>query len=248
MAVETTVEDDIATVALDRPEKMNAITVDVAKALEQSLKDVAKNSSVVVLTGNGRAFCAGADMDESPIEYGMEFERLEERLTPVQNVIETIRELPRPVVGRINGPAIGAGCDIALATDFRIATHDAMFYEKFVDMGVISGDGGAYLLPRLVGELRAKEMALLGEEIDGKEAEEIGLVNDAVPESELDDVVAEYVERLASKPAPGLYQNKQLLNESFDSTMHKAFKMARYAMWMCLQSDDFHEARESFRK
>lgn len=246
MSVEYSVEDEVATIQLNRPNKKNALTSEVFNELHAALEAGERESRVAVLTGAGDAFCAGADLKESVLSSEMSIDDLERYLSRAQTITRTIRSLSIPVVTRINGPAMGAGCDIALAGDFRIAGESALFCESFVNVGVVSGDGGAFLLPRLVDEATAKEMLLLGKEIPGSEAADVGLVNETVPDSELDDTVDEYIDRLLSLPPTALGRNKQLVNKSYEHTMDESFGNAIYAMWVCLQSRDFEEARQAF--
>jgi len=240
--------DRVARITIDRPDRMNALTPEVFEKLHDALRRGEQESRVVVLTGAGDAFCAGADLKESVLSTEMSVEELRRRLAMVQAVTGSMRDLSVPVVTRVNGPAMGAGCDIALSGDFRVAAERATFCESFVNVGVISGDGGAYVLPRLVDEATAKEMVLLGKEIPGEEAEAVGLVNKTVSDQELDDAVERYVDRLLSLPPTALAQNKRLLNNSFDEGMDQAFDSAVDAMWICLQSEDYDEAQTAFRE
>lgn len=248
MVVTYSQSDRVARVTIDRPERMNALTPEVFEELHDALRRGERESRVVVLTGAGDAFCAGADLQESVLSTEMSVEDLRRRLAMVQAITGSIRDLSVPVVTRVNGPAMGAGCDIALSGDFRVAAESAVFCESFVNVGVISGDGGAYILPRLVDEATAKEMVMLGREIPGGEAKEVGLVNETVPDEDLDNAVERYVDRLLELPPTALAQNKRLLNDSFDQQMDQAFDSAVHSMWICLQSEDYDEAQAAFRE
>lgn len=246
--LEYSLQDEVATIHLDRPERKNALTTDLGNRLRQALERGEREARVVVLTGNGDAFCAGADLSDSPISPDQTFEELKQSLTVFQSVTGTIREVSVPVITRVNGPAMGAGCDIALAGDFRIAAESARFCESFVNVGLVSGDGGAFQLPRLADELVAKEMLMLGRELTGREAAEKGLVNEVVSDDELDASVERYVEELLSLPPTALSRTKQLVNDSFNQTIDESFSNAHYAMWVSLQSEDFEEARRAFQE
>lgn len=237
-----------ATVAIDRPDRMNALTVAAARELQESLARGGDEARVVVLTGTADAFCAGGDLKESPISGDQSFDELQRALGAFQSVTRTIRTLPVPVVARVNGPATGAGCDIALAADFRVAAEDALFAESFVDVGVVPGDGGTFLLPRHVGESTAKEMLLLGREVSGEQAADLGFVTAAVPAEELDDAVDSLVDEVLSLPPLAVGRVKQLVNDSFQQDVDQTFTDALYAMYACLQSDDLAEARAAFRE
>lgn len=248
MTIEYSVSDGVARVELARPEKRNALSLETTDELRDALLRGAEDARCVVLTGQGSAFCAGVDLEDSPIDPDMSVEELGERLSHFQGVVRAIRTLDVPVVSRVNGPAMGAGCDIALSADFRVAAHDAILCESFVNVGVVPGDGGAYLVPRLVGEARAKEMILLGKEVSGRKAEEMGLVNDAVPAGELDAAVEGYVERIVALPPTALRENKRLVNESFSQSLDEAHEAAVEGFHESLQSADFEEARRAFRE
>lgn len=242
------VENDVVTVTLDRPEQRNALTAGLVDELQNALEAAAVDGRIVILTGAGSAFCAGVDMKESPVTSDLSFDSIQNNLKQFQSVTRMIREIEVPVIAKVNGPAMGAGSDIALAADFRIAATDAIFCESFVNVGVVSGDGGAYLLPRLLGEARAKELLLLGREVTGEEAAELGLVTRVVPAAELDDAVEDMVDELRALPPSAVAQTKQLVNASLTQTQEEAYQMATYAFWICLQSDDFADAREAFRE
>ncbi len=189
--VDVRVDDRVAgvtTVVIDRPEKRNALSEQVRRELVAVLGAVeASDARVVVLTGSdeARAFVAGADVDE-----------LRERDAGTQRshmrpprVYETVAELRQPVIARLNGHALGGGCELALACDVRVARADAKFGQPEISLGLLPGGGATQRLPRLVGEDRAMELVLSGELVDGAEAARLGLVTDAVPADELDDRV-----------------------------------------------------------
>lgn len=246
MPVKYSLNDEVATIYLNRPDRLNALTPELFEKLLAALKRAEEESRVTVVTGAGDAFCAGADLKKSVLSTDMSIEDLERRLNMAQSITQTIRQLSVPVITRVNGPAMGAGCDIALSGDFRVAGESALFCESFINVGVVSGDGGAFILPRLVDEATAKEMIMLGEEIEGPKAAEVGLVNETVPDDQLDDAVDSYVNRLLKLPPTALGRNKKLINRSYEQSMGEAFESAVHAMWVCLQSEDYDEATEAF--
>lgn len=244
--VEYSRSGDVATVTIDRPAKRNALRITDTTELVSTLQRAEANARAVILTGADPAFCAGIDLTDSPITTDISRAELKDRLSNFQAIVHTIRRLEIPVITRINGPAMGAGCDIALAGDFRIATEEARLCESFINVGVVPGDGGAYLLSRLTTETTAKEMILLGKELSGEDAAEHGLVNEAVPADDLDDTVDSYVERVCSLPPTAMARNKQLIHAAAQSSLDDAHQDALDAFWESLQSGEFEEARRAF--
>lgn len=164
--------DGIATITLDRPGVYNAFTATTIGELNDAFKCVSTDDGVyaTILTGAGNGFCAGADVNEMPNWADMTQEDYAGFRWSVQNVVRRLRRMAKPGIAAVNGPAIGAGCDFALACDIRIVGPDAVFREKFVNVGLVPGDGGAWLLPWLIGESRAKQYLLTGVDIDASES------------------------------------------------------------------------------
>lgn len=240
----------VQTVTLDRPEAMNAynetLLVELADALETL--DGRDDTRALVLTGAGDAFCTGADLDSLPLTPEMEFEAYEETLGLFQSIVRTIRTIGTPTVAALNGYALGAGCDTALACDFRIAGEGAVLGETFIDVGFVPGDGGAYLLPRLVGEQRAKELIFTGRKLEGEELVDWDLARDVVPDEALQDRAVEFAATLAERPPIALRESKRLVNESFDVGLDRALQDATRAQRICSQTRDHQEAIEAFRE
>src|SRR4029079_16680844 len=195
--VRTEVTDGIATITLDRPEALNALTIPMKEELLAAFRAIGRDRSVrvVVLTGAGRAFCAGQDLKE----------RLEPDATPLvvevreryNPIIRAMRALPQPIVGAINGVAAGAGASLAFACDIRIAAEGASFVLAFGRIGLVPDSGASWFLPRLVGPAKAAELALLGESLSAADAERFGLVARGVPAERLAETAREVAARLA---------------------------------------------------
>jgi 2-(1,2-epoxy-1,2-dihydrophenyl)acetyl-CoA isomerase len=196
-------ENGIGIISLNRPEKMNALTREVLQELSAILETLEKDASVkvVILTGRGRGFCAGGDLEGHPAFSDNSALNREGYLREAQQVTRRITGLPKPVIAAINGVAAGAGLDLALACDIRIAAEDAVFAEVFVRAGGMPDMGGTYFLPRLVGTGKALELILTGDRIDAREAWRIGLVNRIVPPSEVMTRAKELATRLAGGPS-----------------------------------------------
>jgi 2-(1,2-epoxy-1,2-dihydrophenyl)acetyl-CoA isomerase len=192
------VDDGVATLTLDRPEALNALTVPVKVALHEALESIAADRSVraVILTGAGRAFCAGQDLAERerPDAAPLEIE-VRERYNPI---IRALRSMGQPVIAAVNGGAAGAGASLAFACDLRIAAEEARFILAFGRIGLVPDSGATWFLPRIVGPAKAAEMALVGDPVDAAEALRIGLVSRVVPASELLTEARSLADRLAA--------------------------------------------------
>ena len=242
-------DEAVYTITLDRPDRMNAISMDTVPELLEALRSVASDATarVLVITGAGdRAFSAGADVGDMVHRDAPEAAAI---VRLYLDYIRAIRELPIPVVAKVNGVAAGGGCCTALASDIRIASDRARFGFVFVRVGLTGADMGAtYFLPRLVGFGRASELLLNGDVIDAQEAYRIGLANRVVPHDDLDRVTDEYVRRLAAGPPLALKLTKQALNASLDRDMTAEFDFETYAQTLCIVSDDHMEGAQAFRE
>jgi 2-(1,2-epoxy-1,2-dihydrophenyl)acetyl-CoA isomerase len=240
----------VAVVTLSRPDAMNAYDEPLLTDLVETLSTLDDDESVraVVLTGAGDAFCAGVDLEDMPLTPEMEFEEYEAGLALFQDVVRTLRSIATPVVAAVNGYALGAGCDTALACDFRVASTEGVMGETFVDVGFVPGDGGAFLLPRLVGEARAKELIFTGRKLEGEELVEWDLARDVVAPDELLDAALDFAEELTGRPPIAVAESKRLVNESFDVDLETAFEHATRAQRICSQTRDHEEAVAAFRE
>ena len=215
----------VATITLNRPAALNALTIPMKERLLAALRAVGADAAVraVVLTGAGRAFCAGQDLRErlEPGAPGLG-EELRLRFNPI---VRALRELPQPVIAAVNGVAAGAGASLAFACDLRIAAEGASFVLAFGRIGLVPDSGATWTLPRLVGSARAAEMALLGDAIGATEALRIGLVSRIVPGESLASEAAAMAERLATAGAPGATTaTKRLLAAAFDRDLDAALE------------------------
>jgi 2-(1,2-epoxy-1,2-dihydrophenyl)acetyl-CoA isomerase len=223
-AIRLEVGDAIATVTLDRPESLNALTVAMKDELLKILRSIGRDRSVraVVLTGAGRAFCAGQDLKErlQPDAAPLAVE-LRERYNPI---IRAMRSLDQPIVGAINGVAAGAGASLAFACDIRIAAEGASFVLAFGRIGLVPDSGATWLLPRLVGPAKAAELALLGESLPAAEAERIGLVASVVPADALPSAAREVAVRLAALAPQALALTKRAMQRSLSVDLDEALE------------------------
>lgn len=234
----------VATVRLDRPNMRNALDRALLTELQTALEraESAKDVYAVVLTGNGTAFSAGGDISSVQEWQTTDRETFEEELGRFQRVVEQLRSMGTPSIAAVNGPAIGAGCDIALACDVRFVASDAELIEGFVSIGLISGDGGAWLLPRLIGESKAKRHLLTGDPIHASEAVEIGLAIE-----ETDDLLEDarqFALRLTRLPAEAVRRTKKLATTT-PETLDEHMEQATAAQWACLQDDEHVETLDA---
>ena len=234
----------VVTLTLCRPEKKNAIDARMWDELIAVLPDVAGRAEdrVLVLTGAGDAFCSGADLgDESRTRRHQLL-----RMHHFNRVALALHQLPKPVIAKVNGIAAGAGLNLALGCDLIVASDRARFSEIFVRRGLSIDLGGSWLLPRLVGLHRAKELALLADIVSAQEAERMGLVNRVVPHDELDAFVADWAERLAAGPPLALAMTKRLLNNAFAGGLAEALEAEGMAQSVNAASADTREAIAAF--
>jgi enoyl-CoA hydratase/carnithine racemase len=241
--------DGIQTITLNRPEKLNAfighMRRDLAEALEHGGSE--RSIRVVVITGAGRGFCAGGDvefmaqlMDRHDSE---EFSRI---LGAGRRVILAIRQMTKPVIAAVNGVAAGAGCNLALACDFRIASTAATFTQSFVKVGLNPDWGGTYFLPRLVTPNKACELFFLGETLTAEEAARLNIVNQVVLPEDLDSTVQQLAERLRAAPPIAIAAAKQAVYMSEAQDLEEMLRHETEAQLRCFESDDGHEGVRAF--
>ena len=239
----------VATITLNRPEKLNAfighMRRDLAEALEHAGSD--RSIRVVVITGAGRAFCAGGDIAfMAELMQRGDSEEFARILGAGRRVITAIRQMTKPVVAAVNGPAAGAGCNLAFACDLRIASTTASFSESFLKIGMHPDWGGSYFLPRLVSTAKACEMFFLGEKLGADEALRLGIVNQVVPPEQLEEATLNLVERLCAAPPLALAAAKQAIYASEASSLEEMLRYETEVQLRCFHSEDCHEGIRAF--
>ncbi|MFN2531891.1 MAG: enoyl-CoA hydratase family protein [Pyrinomonadaceae bacterium] len=240
----------VATITLNRPERLNALTFEVYRELTDCFATIAADNSVrvVVITGEGRAFCSGGDVHDI---IGKLFERdmagLLEFTRVTCELVRNMRGLSQPVIASLNGTTAGAGACIALASDIRIASDEARIAFLFVKVGLSGADmGAAYLLPRVVGLAKATELLYTGDFISAAEAERIGLYNRVVASDQLLITTRNFAERLAKGPRFALAKTKEMLNRELNMNLETALECEAQAQALCMQHRDYREAYEAF--
>ncbi|WP_336053575.1 enoyl-CoA hydratase/isomerase family protein [Streptomyces sp. CA2R101] len=242
-------DNGVSWITLNRPEVRNALTRDQREHLIARLAEASADPDVraVVLTATGRGFCAGADLRGSPSSG----ERVAGDVARMirdgaQRLIAAVLDCEKPVIAAVNGTAAGLGAHLALACDLVLAAESASFIEVFVRRGLVPDGGGAYLLPRLIGPQRAKELMFFGDAVPAAEAARLGLVNRVVPDPELAETAREWAQRLAAGPTRALALTKQLVNASLDADRATAFAAEATAQEINMTTADAQEGVASF--
>jgi 2-(1,2-epoxy-1,2-dihydrophenyl)acetyl-CoA isomerase len=248
MAYETIdfkVEGGVARLTLNRPDRLNSFTVRMHEEVADALGQVGE-ARVLVLTGAGRGFCAGQDLNDRAVAPGEAVDlghSVENHYNPL---IRRLTSLPFPVIARVNGVAAGAGANIALACDIVIAAKSAKFIQSFANIGLIPDSGGTWVLPRLVGQARALGLALTAEPLPADKAAEWGLIWKAVEDEALDAEVDALAERFASAPTLGLARIKKMIRESWGHSLDQELDLQRDAMRELGFSEDYKEGVAAF--
>ena len=245
-----TKENHIATIVMNRPDKMNAWTPEMSDSLYRAVEDSASDDDVrvIIITGNGRAFCSGADVKamaakfkqpDSPSAMGHgRSDRISLHLL--------MQRCPKPIIGAINGAAVGGGLDFACACDIRIASDRARFAEVFIRRGLLPAAGGTYFLPRIVGIDNALFMAMTGEMVNAEEAKRIGLVTMVVPHEELEIAALEMAEKLANGPTLAIQKTKQAIYEGLKMDLEETLKYIQAQMQELNKTRDHQEGATAF--
>lgn len=240
------IKEGVATVTLNRPDVYNAFNDEMSYELQDALKEVNKNKEarVLVITGAGKAFCSGQDLKAAAAGGVRSFkDSLHKRYNPI---IRSIRNMPKPVMARLNGVAAGAGCSLALACDLIIASENASLIEVFINVGLVLDSGSAYFLPRIVGSTKAFELASMGTKVSAAEALQLGMVNRVVKPEALDDEVRKFTDYYATAPTKAIGLMKKMLNKSFHSDLETILEYESYCQEIAGHSKDNKEGVTAF--
>ncbi len=248
--VEYSLEGSVATIAMNRPEALNALSqqlsLDLASAIRRAVNHQAR---AVVLTGNGRAFCSGGDLREMQSMWQKEGRIeafLEDPLAFLHEVIKLIRETPIPFIAAVNGVCAGAGTNFALACDLVIAADNATFNEAFVRIGLSPDCGGTFFLPRAIGDKLAAELFMTGETLTAERALQIGMINRVVPVDDLALTAAKFAEKLAAAPTGAIGRIKRMLNASSSNSFAEQLALEHECQIESGRSNDFKEGVAAF--
>lgn len=241
------IENNVAYITLNRPEVFNSFNREMALQLQSVLDDCGSNNTIraIVLTGNGKAFCAGQDLKEvTDPNLNPGFKKiLEEHYNPI---ITRIRTIKKPIIGAINGVAAGAGANIALACDIVVAHEKVSFIQAFSLIGLIPDSAGTYFLPRLIGFQKAQALAMLGDKISAEEAERIGMIYKMITLESFDDEVQKLALKLANMPTKALGMIKELFNKSMSNTLEVQLALESKLQIEAAQSEDYKEGVAAF--
>ncbi len=241
------IENKVAILTLNRPEVFNSFNREMALLLQNELDACEKNPEVraIVITGSGKAFCAGQDLKEvtSP-ELNPGFKKiLEEHYNPI---ITRIRNIEKPIIGAINGVAAGAGANIALACDVIIASENASFIQAFSKIGLVPDSAGTFFLPRLIGFQKASALMMLGDKVSAEEAEKLGMVYKVVSSENFMEEVNNIASILANMPTKALGLTKRLLNNSMQNSLEEQLNLESKLQIESAQSEDYAEGVDAF--
>jgi len=247
-----TVENSIATITLNRPEVLNALTLEIYAQLRDLFEDLRYDESVkaVVITGTGRAFCSGGDVHkiigevlDRDMRGHLEFCRM------TGHLVRNMRLLPKPIIAAVNGLAAGAGAVIALASDLRVVAEEAKFAFLFTRVGLTGADmGSAFLLPRVVGQGRAMELLMLGDDVDAPTAERYGLANRVAPKEQVLPMAREWAARLAAGPTFSHGVTKMMVNNEWTMDLISALESEAQAQALMMMGADHRAFFEAFKE
>jgi 2-(1,2-epoxy-1,2-dihydrophenyl)acetyl-CoA isomerase len=239
---------NITTITLNRPDVFNAFNDEQSYELQDALKTAKKddNTRVIVLTGAGKAFCSGQDLKAiAGAEKRSFIESLQKRYNPI---IREMRNMPKPIICKLNGVAAGAGCSLALASDFIIASENASLIEVFINVALVMDSGSSFFLPRLVGSARAFELSTMGTKVGARQALEWGMINRCVPAENLDAETQSIADYYASAPTKAIGLMKKLLNRSFNSDLESMLEYEAYCQETAGSSSDNKEGVTAFNE
>ncbi len=239
-------DNGVASVTLNRPEVYNALNDEITFELQDAFRQISADETirVVVLSGSGKAFCSGQDLKGLGEHAGISFkEAIEKRYNPL---IRLMRNLPKPVICKLNGIAAGAGCSLALACDLIVASAESSLVQAFVNIGLIPDSGSAYFLPRVVGMTKAFELAAMGTRLTANEALQIGMVNKVVPHDQLESATKVYVDYFRAAPTKAIGLIKKMLQKSGTSSLEEMLEYEAYCQEIAGHTADHTEGVKAF--
>jgi 2-(1,2-epoxy-1,2-dihydrophenyl)acetyl-CoA isomerase len=238
--------NNVCTITLNRPEVFNSFNQKMAFALQDALKNAATNEEVraIVITGEGKAFCAGQDLAEATDPNGPALQSIvKDHYNPI---IELIRTIEKPIIAAVNGVAAGAGANIALACDITIAKNSASFIQAFSKIGLIPDSGGTFFLPRIIGSQKALALMMTGDKITAEEADRMNMIYKAVADETFQEIVTTFAENLAKMPTRGLGLTKKAVNASFNNDLTAQLALEEKLQTEAGQTHDFNEGVAAF--
>lgn len=244
--LQTDRHNGVLTITFDRPDKFNSFNRELALGVQEALKEAKEDADIraVVLTGSGKAFCAGQDLAEATDPNGPELSTIvSDHYNPI---ILALRKLPKPVIAAVNGVAAGAGANIALACDIVVANEKASFIQAFSKIGLIPDSGGTFTLPRLVGFQRASALMMTGDKVPAAQALQMGMIYQVFPEETFQAEVRQLAERMAQMPTKGLALTKAALNKAYVNDLREQLDLEEALQTRAGQTHDFNEGVQAF--
>ncbi|MBT5438448.1 MAG: 2-(1,2-epoxy-1,2-dihydrophenyl)acetyl-CoA isomerase [Flavobacteriales bacterium] len=246
MELITSLNNGVFKITLNRPEVYNSFNQAMAFSLQKELDYCAQNDEIrtILITGSGKAFCAGQDLSEATDPSGPELESIvRDHYNPI---ILKIRSLEKPVIAAVNGVAAGAGANIALACDLTIAQENASFIQAFSKIGLIPDSGGTYFLPRIIGVQKALALMFTGDKISAKEAEELNMIYKCIPEEKFEDFTLKIAEKMALMPTRAFGLTKKAVNQSLHNTLEQQLNLEEKLQTEAGKTEDFQEGVQAF--
>jgi len=243
------IEQGVALLSLNRPDQLNSFNTQMHSEVREALQQIRQRSDVrvLLLTAEGRGFCAGQDLSDRQVAPGAAMPDLGESIEKFYNpLVRALRDLPMPVICAVNGVAAGAGANLPLACDLVIAARSATFIQAFCKLGLVPDSGGTWTLPRLVGMARAKQLALLGDRLSAEQAEHWGLIYQCVNDEALRETALQLARHLATQPTRGLALIKRALNASFDNSFDEQLTLERDLQRLAGRTEDYREGAAAF--
>ncbi len=242
------IRNNAAFITLNRPDVFNAFNDEMSYEFQNALKESKKSDEVraLVISGEGKAFCSGQDLKEIAEQENRSLsDSLKKRYNPI---IKTIREMEKPVIGALNGVAAGAGCSLALACDYLLASEKAKLTEIFINVGLVLDSGSSYFLPRMVGPQKAFEWATMANKVSAEEAKQWGIVNEVLSENELNNRVNEVADYYGQAPTKAIGMIKKMLNKSTYSDLDTMLDYEMYCQEIAGRSEDYAEGVQAFNE
>ncbi|GAB0151573.1 MULTISPECIES: 2-(1,2-epoxy-1,2-dihydrophenyl)acetyl-CoA isomerase PaaG [Marinobacterium] len=247
--IEFEITEGVAVLTLNRPDRMNSFNTQMHGEVRDALKQVKKDGSVrcLLITGNGRGFCAGQDLSDRNVDPNAEMPNLGESIEKNYNpLIRTLQGLEMPVICAVNGVAAGAGANIAFACDIVLAARSASFIQAFCKIGLVPDSGGTWTLPRLVGHARAMALSMLGDKISAEQAQSWGMIWQVIDDEQLKDEALSMAKRLATQPTKGLALIKRAIQSSWDNSFDEQLDLERDLQTLAGRTEDYREGVKAF--
>jgi 2-(1,2-epoxy-1,2-dihydrophenyl)acetyl-CoA isomerase len=242
--IQFAISEGIALLTLNRPEVMNALSSRLRAEMLQAVKQASSEARVLVITGAGRAFCSGQDLQDASARGKLDLEKtLNEEYVPL---LKAITDCPIPTISAVNGAAAGAGANLALAADVVIATESASFIQAFTRIGLVPDAGGSYWLPRQIGMARAMGSVLFADKVTARQAADWGMIYEAVPDAEFAAHWQARAATLAKGPTAAYRGVKQAMRQSFDNDLDAQLALEAMLQGICGQTEDFREGVAAF--